>query len=77
MTSGKFGTFGRDWSGTAGPEAVAAELHQAFPAYSVTVRRDGGEPRFQLIAKDGRNPVCLISPDPDEIRAELGGTADA
>jgi hypothetical protein len=48
-------------------------LHQAFPAYSVIVRRDGGEPRYQLTAKDGRNPVVLISSDPDEIRAELNG----
>ncbi len=59
------------------PEAVAAALHRAFPAYSVTVRRDGGEPRYQLLAKDGRNPVCLISPDPEEIRAELEGTTPA
>jgi hypothetical protein len=55
------------------PEAVAMALHQAFPAYSVTVRRDGREPRYQLVSLDGRNPVCLISPDPDEIRAELTG----
>jgi hypothetical protein len=55
------------------PEAVAMALHQAFPAYSVTVRRDGREPRYQLISRDGRNPVVLISPDPDEIRAELNG----
>jgi hypothetical protein len=55
------------------PEAVAIVLHLTFPAYSVTVRRDGGEPRYQLIAKDDRNPTCLISPDPDEIRAALKG----
>lgn len=55
------------------PEAIAVALHLAFPAYSVIVRRDGGPPRFQLISKDGRNPVCLISPDPEEIRAELNG----
>ncbi len=55
------------------PEAVAMALHQAFPAYSVTVRRDWGEPRYQLISRDGRNPVVLISPDPEEIRAALRG----
>jgi hypothetical protein len=57
------------------PEAIAMALHRAFPAYSVTVRRDGREPRFQLISLDGRNPVVLISPDPDEIRAALNGDA--
>jgi hypothetical protein len=55
------------------PEAVAMTLSRAFPAYSVTVRRDRGEPRFQLVSRDGRNPVCLISPDPEEIRAVLNG----
>jgi hypothetical protein len=55
------------------PEAIAVELHQAFPAYRVTVRRDWGEPRYQLVSLDGRNPVVLISPDPDEIRAALNG----
>lgn len=55
------------------PEAIAIELHLAFPAYSVNVRRDSGEPRYELIAKDGRNPCVLISPDPDEIRAALSG----
>lgn len=55
------------------PEAIAIELHKAFPAYTVTVRRDSGEPRFQLIAKDDRSPWCLISPDPDEIRNALNG----
>ncbi len=55
------------------PEAIAVELHHAFPAYRVTVLRDSGEPRYQLISLDGRNPCVLISPDPDEIRAELNG----
>ena len=55
------------------PEAIAMALHQAFPGYAVTVRRDRDEPRYQLLATDGRNPVCLISPDPDEIRAALKG----
>ncbi len=59
------------------PEAVAMALHQAFPAYSVIVRRDRDEPRYQLLAKDGRNPVCLISADPDEIRAALNGDTHA
>ncbi len=49
------------------------ELHQAFPAYRVTVRRDGREPRFQLIATDDRYPRCLISSDPGEIRTVLNG----
>ena len=65
---------GRMWNQPfESPEAVAIALHLAFPAYAVTVRRDRGEPRYQLIAKDGRNPVVLISPDPEEIRAELKG----
>lgn len=55
------------------PEAVAVALHLAFPAYTVTVRRDGGEPRYQLLATDGRNPTCLISPDAQEIWDELKG----
>jgi hypothetical protein len=57
------------------PEAVAIALHLEFPAYSVIVRRDGREPRYQLLAKDDRYPTCLISPDPEEIRAELNGYA--
>jgi hypothetical protein len=57
------------------PEAIAVELHLAFPAYTVTVRRDQGEPRYQLLAKDDRYPNCIISPDPDEIRAVLNGEA--
>jgi hypothetical protein len=65
---------GRIWSQPFdSPEAVAMALHLAYPAYSVTVRRDRGQPRYQLISRDGRNPVVLISPDPDEIRAELNG----
>jgi hypothetical protein len=55
------------------PEAIAMALHLAFPAYSVTVRRDRGAPRYQLLAKDDRNPTCIISPDPDEIRDALKG----
>jgi hypothetical protein len=53
------------------PETVAVALHLEFPDYSVIVRRDGGEPRFHLLSKDGRNPWCLISPDAQEIRNEL------
>ena len=53
------------------PEAVAVALHLEFPYYSVIVRRDRREPRFQLMSKDGRNPWCLISPDAQEIRNEL------
>lgn len=56
------------------PEAVAAELSRAFPSYTVRVRRDRGrEPRFEARARDDRYPTCLISPDADEIRAELDG----
>ena len=55
------------------PEAVAIALHMEFPSYSVIVRRDGGEPRYQLTSKDGRNPVVLISPDAEEIWRELKG----
>lgn len=62
---------GRNWSQP--PEAVAVELGRAFPSYSLRVRWDGGEPRFEAISKNGSNPVCLISPDPEEIRAELNG----
>jgi hypothetical protein len=55
------------------PEAVAAALHKEFPNYSVIVRRDRGQPRFQLMSKDGSNPWCVISPDAQEIRNELKG----
>jgi hypothetical protein len=65
---------GESWSlPFESPEAVAVALHLAFPAYTVTVRRDRGEPRYQLLAKDGRNPTCLISPDAQEIWDELRG----
>ncbi len=53
------------------PEAVAIALHLEFPAYRVIVRRDSGQPRFELLAKDDRNPSCLISADAEEIRREL------
>jgi hypothetical protein len=55
------------------PEAIAATLSREFPGYAVTVRRDGGEPRYQLVSRDGRNPTCLISPDAQEIWDELKG----
>ncbi len=79
MSSGKSGRSSK-WSASGSPrvnlsglypEAVAAELSRAFPAYAVTVRRDHGEPRYQLIARDDRNPRCLISPDAQEIWTEL------
>ncbi len=63
---------GRIWNRSSGsPEAVAIELHLEFPAYSVIVRRDRGEPRYQLISSTEAYPYCLISADPEEIRAEL------
>lgn len=64
---------GRIWSQPfESPEAVAIALHLEFPAYAVIVRRDAGrQARYQLRAKDDRYPTCLISPDPDEIRAAL------
>jgi hypothetical protein len=53
---------------------TAAALQAAFPGYLVSVRiRPGETARFELVARDNRNPWCLISPDPDEIRAELNG----
>ena len=55
------------------PEAVAAELARAYPSYTVTLRRDRGKPRYQLVSKNDAYPSCLISSDPDEIRAELNG----
>jgi hypothetical protein len=55
------------------PEAIAATLRKEFPGYAVTVRRDNGPPRYQLISRDGGNPVCLISPDAQEIWDELKG----
>jgi hypothetical protein len=55
------------------PEAVAIALGRAFPAYSVRVRWDRGEPRFEAVSKDDSNLYCLISPDADEIRAVLNG----
>jgi hypothetical protein len=57
------------------PEAVAIELSRAFPAYTVRVRWDRGEPRFEARARDDRYPNCLISPDAEEIRAVLNGEA--
>jgi hypothetical protein len=61
------------WLPGATPQVVATALRKAFPSYSVTIRRDGGQPRYQLISKDDSYPYCLISPDADEIRAELNG----
>jgi hypothetical protein len=56
------------------PEAVAIALHMEFPAYRVIVRRDRGQPpRFELLARDDRNPSCLISADAEEIWRELKG----
>ena len=55
------------------PTAVAMALSKAFPGYEVVVRWDWNEPRYQLRTRDGSNPYCIISPDPDEIRAELEG----
>ena len=67
---------GRIWNQPfESPEAVASALHLEFPAYSVRVRRDRGrQPRFEARARDDRYPTCLISPDADEIRAELERT---
>lgn len=62
---------GRKWSQP--PEAIAVELGRAFPSYSVRVRWDQGEPRFEAISKNDSYPYCLISPDADEIRAVLNG----
>ena len=73
MSSGKSGGW---WSGgnrAQTPEMVAAELGLTFPGYEVTVRWDRGMPRFQVRSRDGRNPVCLISADAQEIRRELEG----
>ncbi len=55
------------------PEEVAFALARAYPSYSVSVRRDRDEPRYQLISKTDAYPYCLISADPDEIRAVLEG----
>lgn len=55
------------------PEVIAAALRREFPGYAVTLRRDGDEPRYELISRDGTNPVCLISPDVQEIWDELKG----
>jgi hypothetical protein len=64
---------GGNWNQSS--EAIAAELARAFPGYQVLVRRDRiwDRPRYQLTSRDGSNPVCLISPDPDEIRGKLNG----
>jgi hypothetical protein len=62
-------------NGAETPEVIAGELRKAFPGYEVTVRRDRdrNKPRYQLRARDGRNPTCLISHDPREIWDELKG----
>lgn len=39
----------------------------AFPPYTVRVRWDRGEPRFEARARDDRYPGCLISPYAEEI----------
>jgi hypothetical protein len=54
------------------PEAIAADLRRSFPGYEVVRRdRDRYKPRYQLRARDDSHPYCLISHDPDEIRAAL------
>ena len=62
-----------DWNRTQSPEAIAFALGRAFPSFSVRVRWDRGEPRFEAISKHDSNLYCLISPDADEIRAVLNG----
>jgi hypothetical protein len=66
---------GANW--TTSSAAQAAALRKAFPAYSVFVSTTGGVPRFELVAKNDRNPWCLISADADEIWHELEGSAHA
>lgn len=63
-------------SRTEWPEAIASDLRRAFPGYEVIVRRDPGRyrPRYQLRARTDAHPYCLISPDPNEIRAVLTPT---
>ena len=52
----------------------AAALRAAFPQYAVKVIRHPGErPRFELVARDGGDPYCLISIDAREIWRELRG----
>lgn len=50
----------------------AAALRAEFPHYAVNVqdRRDG-QPRFEVVRRDGGNPYCLISADAIEIWREL------
>jgi hypothetical protein len=51
-----------------GVHVQAAELRAAFPHYAVNVlHRRGGQPRFEVVPRDGGNPYCLISPDAIEI----------
>jgi hypothetical protein len=56
----------------------AAAIRAAFPSYEVTVSwRQGARPRFEVVTRNDGNPWCLISPDADEIRHELEGSAHA
>ena len=50
----------------------AAALRAAFPRYAVNViTRWDNKPRFEVVARDGGDPYCLISDDPREIWREL------
>lgn len=55
-----------------GVHVQAAALRAAFPHYAVNVlHRRGGQPRFEVVRRDGGTPYCLISPDAIEIWREL------
>jgi hypothetical protein len=46
----------------------AAALRAAFPRYAVSViTRWDNKPRFEVVARDGGDPYCLISDDAREI----------
>jgi hypothetical protein len=55
-----------------GAQVQAAALRAEFTQYTVNVLpRRGGQPRFEVVRRDGGNPYCLISTDALEIWREL------
>ena len=53
------------WSKASAHVQVAA-LRAAFPGY-IVIWRPGERPRYEVVARDGGDPYCLISTDATEI----------
>jgi hypothetical protein len=50
-------------------------LNREFPSYSAAYVSYADKARYVLVTTDDSDPWCLISSDPDEIRAALKGGA--